>query len=97
MLFLHPPEDVGDVRSSAERLNQLGIDTALFEPDRFVKEYPSFSRDGIGVAALERGAGYADSSTRRPKGCSAGPSSSVRWAGWVSRSCVWSRRRRACR
>ena len=60
MLFLHPPEDVDDVVASAERLNDLGIDTALFEPDRFVKEYPSFSRDGIGVAALERGAGYAD-------------------------------------
>jgi len=60
MLFLHPPEDVDDVVASAERLNQLGIETALFEPDRFVKEYPSFSREGIGVAALERGAGYAD-------------------------------------
>ena len=60
MLFLHPPEDVDDVVASTERLNDLGIDTSLFEPDRFVKEYPSFSRDGIGVAALERGAGYAD-------------------------------------
>ena len=29
MLFLHPPEDVDDVRSSAERLNELGIETAL--------------------------------------------------------------------
>ena len=60
MLFLHPPEDVDGVRSSAERLNELGIETALFDPDRFGREYPTFARDGIGVAALEHGAGYAD-------------------------------------
>jgi sarcosine oxidase subunit beta len=60
MLFLHPPEDVTDVEASAERLNQLGIATALFDRGRFVDEYPSFDGEGIGVAALERDAGYAD-------------------------------------
>ncbi len=60
MLFLHPPEDVNDVEASAERLNQLGIATSLFDPGRFVQTYPSFDGDGIGVAALERDAGYAD-------------------------------------
>ena len=60
MLFLHPPEDVFDVEASAERLNRLGVSIALFDPGRFVQEYPEFDRDGIGVAALERDAGYAD-------------------------------------
>jgi sarcosine oxidase subunit beta len=60
MLFLHPPDDVNEVEASAERLNQLGVVTALYDPGRFVQEYPEFNRDGIGVAALERDAGYAD-------------------------------------
>ena len=60
MLFLHPPGDVQDVESSAERLNQLGVETSLFDPGRFAKEYPAFAIDGMGVAALERAAGYAD-------------------------------------
>ncbi|MGZ5296856.1 MAG: NAD(P)/FAD-dependent oxidoreductase [Actinomycetota bacterium] len=60
MLFLHPPEDVNDVEASAERLNRLGVATVLFDPRRFVQEYPSFDGEGIGVAALERDAGYAD-------------------------------------
>jgi sarcosine oxidase, subunit beta len=60
MLFLHPSDDVNDVEASAERLNQLGIATALFDPGRFARVYPSFNADGIGVAALERDAGYAD-------------------------------------
>lgn len=60
MLFLHPPEDVDEVEASAARLNTLGIATALFDPGRFVHTYPSFDGDGIGVAALERDAGYAD-------------------------------------
>jgi sarcosine oxidase subunit beta len=60
MLFLHPPDDVNDVEASAERLNQLGIAVALFDPGRFVQSYPSFDGDGIGVVALERDAGYAD-------------------------------------
>ena len=60
MLFLHPPDDVADVEASAERLNALGIATVLFDPGRFVQEYPEFDAGGIGVAALERDAGYAD-------------------------------------
>jgi glycine/D-amino acid oxidase-like deaminating enzyme len=32
----------------------------LFDPGRFVQAYPSFDRTGIGVAAFERDAGYAD-------------------------------------
>jgi glycine/D-amino acid oxidase-like deaminating enzyme len=60
MLFLHPPEDVNEVEASAARLNTLGISTSLFDPGRFVHTYPSFHGGGIGVAALERDAGYSD-------------------------------------
>ena len=60
MLFLHPSDDVSEVEASADRLNQLGVVTALYDPGRFAQEYPEFNRDGIGVAALERDAGYAD-------------------------------------
>ncbi len=60
MLYLHPPGDVNDVETSAERLDRLGITIALFDPGRFAQEYPAFEGDGIGVAALERAAGYAD-------------------------------------
>ena len=60
MLFLHPPEDVVDVEDSAERLNRLGVATALFDPGRFAQAYPAFEADGIGVVAFERDAGYAD-------------------------------------
>ena len=42
MLFLHPLDDVNDVEASAERLNRLGIDTSLFDPGRFIREFPSF-------------------------------------------------------
>jgi glycine/D-amino acid oxidase-like deaminating enzyme len=59
-LYLHPPEDVHGVEASAERLNPLGIAIALFDPGRFAQDYPSFNPGGIGVAALEHGAGYAD-------------------------------------
>ena len=60
LLFLHPPEDDTDVRASAERLNELGIATELFDPARLAEAYPAFDLDGIGVGALERDAGYAD-------------------------------------
>ena len=82
MLFLHPPEDVDDVRSSAERLNQLGIDTALFDPDRFVR---SSRRSHATGSAWPRSSAAPDTPirTRRPKGSSDGRSSWERSGRWV--------------
>jgi len=60
LLFLHPPEDAASVRASAERLNALGIRVDLFEGDALADAYPAFDLAGIGIGALERGAGYAD-------------------------------------
>jgi glycine/D-amino acid oxidase-like deaminating enzyme len=60
LLYLHPPEDEGSVRASVERLNELEIATDLFDPAGLEDAYPAFSLEGVGVGALERGAGYAD-------------------------------------
>ena len=60
MLFLHPPEDVVEVRESVERLNNLGIVTELLDPDTLVECHPSIDPAGIGIAAWERDAGHAD-------------------------------------
>ena len=45
---------------SVDRLNGLGIATDLFDLAGLAATYPRFSLDGVGVGALERGAGYAD-------------------------------------
>lgn len=60
LLYLHPPEDVEDVRHSVGRLNELGIVTELFEPEGLAGAFPAFDREGIGIGALERDAGYSD-------------------------------------
>ena len=60
LLYLHPPEDEGSVRASVARLNELGIETGLFDLPGLAQAYPAFSLEGVGVGALERGAGYAD-------------------------------------
>ncbi len=60
LLYLHPPEDEEAVRVSVDRLNGLGIATDLFDLAGLAATYPRFSLDGVGVGALERGAGYAD-------------------------------------
>jgi glycine/D-amino acid oxidase-like deaminating enzyme len=60
LLFLHPPEDADGVRSAVATLNELGIATELLEPDAIAARYPAMDLEGIGVAAGEAGAGYAD-------------------------------------
>jgi glycine/D-amino acid oxidase-like deaminating enzyme len=60
VLYMHPPEDEASVRESVARLNEMGIGTDLFDLPGLAQAYPAFSLDGVGVGALERGAGYAD-------------------------------------
>jgi len=60
LLFLHPPEDVEAMRGAVDRLNALGIATDLLTPDEVAERFPYFDLSGIGAAAFERGAGYAD-------------------------------------
>ncbi len=67
MLYLHPPEDVSQVREVVARQNRLGIPTDLLRPEEAAERFPAFDLTGIGVCAFERGAGYAD-----PAGATAG-------------------------
>ena len=60
LLYMHPPVDEEAVRTSAARLNELGIVTLLFDRDGLAESYPDFDLDGIGIGALERDAGYSD-------------------------------------
>jgi sarcosine oxidase subunit beta len=59
-LFIHPPEDVPLVEETSDRLNDLGIRTELIYRNELMARYPRFSPDGVGIAALDFDAGYAD-------------------------------------
>ena len=67
LLFLHPPEDVDRVRESAGRLRELDIEVDMLEPNEIAARFSVFDLAGIGIAAWERNAGYAD-----PAGATAG-------------------------
>jgi glycine/D-amino acid oxidase-like deaminating enzyme len=60
LLFLHPLEDAGGMRASAARLNDVGIAVDVLEGDGIAARAPGFDLTGIGVAAFEHDAGYAD-------------------------------------
>ncbi len=62
LLFLHPPEDATAMRAAVSRLNELGIATDVLSLDEIGARYPYFDLEGIGIAAFERDAGYADPS-----------------------------------
>ena len=60
LYLLHPKEDVPIVRASVARLNELGIETDLFEPAALAERLPGFDLTGVAIGAFERHAGYAD-------------------------------------
>ena len=60
LLFMHPPEDGDRVRRSAEQLAELDIEVDVLEPYEITDRFPMFDLEGIGIAAWERNAGYAD-------------------------------------
>jgi sarcosine oxidase subunit beta len=59
-LFMHPPEDLPQVRKAADRLNAWGVRTELLDPAGISARFPGFDLDGIGVGAWDVDAGYAD-------------------------------------
>ena len=59
-LFLHPPEDLSQVQEAAERLNDWGVRTEVWDPAEIAARFPAFDLDGIGVGAWDADAGYAD-------------------------------------
>jgi sarcosine oxidase subunit beta len=60
LLFMHPPDDAERVRERAARLGDLGIAVDVLETDEVSRWFPMFDLSGIGIAAWERNAGYAD-------------------------------------
>jgi sarcosine oxidase subunit beta len=79
-LYLHPPQDVHEVRDNAGRLNELGIGVELHEGEDLRREFPQFILDDIGIGAYELEAGYAD-----PAGTTAGLMAGAVAAGAVLR------------
>ncbi|MCC6617848.1 MAG: FAD-binding oxidoreductase, partial [Chloroflexi bacterium] len=59
-LYLHPEADAERVRNTTAALNELGIAVDLLTPDDLRSGFPDVNPDGIGIAAFERDAGYAD-------------------------------------
>ncbi len=59
-LFLHPAQDRAEVEFVAARLNGLGIRVEILEPRDIAKRFPGFDLTGVGLAAWDTDAGYAD-------------------------------------
>jgi glycine/D-amino acid oxidase-like deaminating enzyme len=60
LYLLHPEDDVPVVRDSVARLNELGIETDLLDPEQLAERLPAFDLSGVAIGAYERHAGYAD-------------------------------------
>lgn len=60
LYMLHPAEDEPAVRASVARLNEIGVETELLEPDELRDRLPGFDLTGVAIGAFERHAGYAD-------------------------------------
>jgi glycine/D-amino acid oxidase-like deaminating enzyme len=60
LYMLHPAEDEPVVRASVARLNEIGVETDLLEPDALRARLPGFDLTGVAIGAFERHAGYAD-------------------------------------
>lgn len=60
LLFLHPPEDEERVRESAGQMSDLGIPVEVLSREAVGERFPALDLVGIGIAAWEPEAGYAD-------------------------------------
>lgn len=59
-LYLHPGSDAEGVGEAAAYMNEIGTRIEKLDGDALRSEFPLFDLDGIGIAAWEPGAGYAD-------------------------------------
>ena len=59
-LFLHGAEDRRQVEDATAILNSIGTACDLLDVTYLRRRFPMFDTDGIALAVLERGAGYAD-------------------------------------
>jgi sarcosine oxidase, subunit beta len=60
LYLLHPAEDEPVVRATVARLNELGIETDLFDRAALAERLPAFDLEDVAIGAFERHAGYAD-------------------------------------
>jgi sarcosine oxidase, subunit beta len=59
-LYLHPETDAGALREAAQYMNSIGTRIEMLTPGDLRRDFPLFALEGVGVAAWEPGAGYAD-------------------------------------
>ncbi len=59
-LFLHGPEDIEEVRRTAQALTAIGTITDALDVDALADRFPAFDLTGVGIGGWERDAGYAD-------------------------------------
>lgn len=59
-VYLHPPSDAAALQEAAAYMNTIGTTIDLMDAGRLRSEFPLFDLAGVGIAAWEPGAGYAD-------------------------------------
>jgi len=60
LYFLHPEEDVEQVREVAAGLRRIGIEVDVFDRSQLAGRFPRFDLGGIAAGAWEADGGYAD-------------------------------------
>jgi glycine/D-amino acid oxidase-like deaminating enzyme len=60
MVYLHPESDAAALGDAARYMNSIGTRIDVLSHDDLRSEFPLFALDGVGVAAWEPDAGYAD-------------------------------------
>ena len=59
-LYLHPDTDTDALHDAARYMNSIGTRIEMLSPADVRREFPLFELNGVGVAAWEPDAGYAD-------------------------------------
>src|SRR5204862_502337 len=60
LYFLHPEEDVEQIREVAAGLRGIGIEVDVFDRSQLTRRFPRFDLEGIEAGAWEADGGYAD-------------------------------------
>lgn len=59
-LYLHPESDTAGLADAARYMNSIGTSVKVVSPEQLRGDFPLVEADGIGIAAWEEHAGYAD-------------------------------------
>src|SRR5438552_14813469 len=60
LYFLHPEEDIEQIREVATGLRGIGIEVDVFDRSQLARRFPRFDLEGIEAGAWEADGGYAD-------------------------------------